>query len=1170
MKRILLLLIALSGLMPALAPAADGHDHGAGSEPGLFSAYTSGHGDIGAGFHDGELDLHMHLHQGAVVNAVPLLEDAEPDPDATMVVVGNSARQMAGPDLSAGTGVAVGAPLWILPASPSAELPHFGFGTEELDPADWNGDITFEIHEVNSPSGSGHFSIFASDGLGGFEFLASTADGGLDENDRVTLPAGGHDHFFIAFSEPGLWEVGIVASGEHMTEGVLTSGHVPFLFHVGPSHWTSGHGDIGLAYEDSELELHMHLHEGASLDGATMEADTEHHPEDIIVEVGREAIQVAGAGIAEGTGVAEGAPVWILPTSANPHLPFVGFGTEELDPADWTGDLSMKLVSISSPSGGGQFSVYRPDGLGGAEFLISTAQGGISGEDHVDLPAGGHDHFFIAFSESGLWRVTLEAEGQHGVDGAVSTGPVEIVFEVAPNGGGTITLAEAAYTVSQGTTSVPVTLVREHGTAETTLVIEAENGTASAVPPYAAGLAGRDYPAAMQELEVGFAEGEMSKVVPVMLIPRAGSVPNIRFSVHLHEAGPDTEFGDQDETEIRILANDTIAPGLVLTTPAAPPKGQVHTPVSTTAPYLIKGSAGDARGLERVEVVFNAGPAVNATLGSATSPSAVPWSLQVEPLNGVNTVSVTAYDLKGNASTTITRSFQFTRRQTLAVRRVAPAGVSADTAGTVTTQASPASASGMVPPLVANGSPRNYAVVPGTPMKLTATPRAGHLFSHWASVPAGAVSVGNVLSFAMPAADAEAEAVFVVNALLPVAGAGNAFFGLVHPDEGTTAGSSTVGFINGTLVPVSGSFSGRILMNGVAQSFVATFYGDGTVLFNVTGGRAASLGFDGGARQLSLGSVAGQIQAVVTAAGGGQSSSGALKRAAHGAASPVSATLLNEKTFAASAGNNRGYLTVALPAKAQTPPMPPGAYPQGDGVGTLTISSVGAASFVGTLADGSAFTAGSGMVSGSEIPFLAQLLTPGASTRGGSFSGTLLADAAQADSDVTGAGLLWFRPAVTQSPGAAGAATQRYTAGWPQGITVDAVGALYARTRSVQESLGLPEPSLAAGNGLLEFTLGKLTGAPVGHVAVTRFNINVSVVTKIPVNNPAFTLVPVPGTGAFSGTFTPNWTSRSSVLPSYRGILLQKGASRGGYGWFISNRLNDLDPESGRVTLGAP
>jgi hypothetical protein len=1149
-------LSAFLGLFPAMLSHAGGghdHDHGPGL-PGLYSAYTTGHGDIGAAFHGGELELHLHLHEGALVNGVPLAEDAEPDSDSTLIVIGDKAKQTAGPSLSAGTGVPVGQSLWILPAAETAGLPRLGFGTEELNPADWTGDITFEVHEVESPSSTGHFSIYKSDGLGGFEFLASTADGGLDDADSFTLTAGGHDHFFIAFSEPGLWTVEFVAKGTHNTLGALESEHVPFLFHVGPSEWSAGHGDIGLAYENEELELHMHLHEGAVLNDATMEADTEHHADDIIIKVGREAIQLAGAGIATGTGVAEGAPVWILPTSPNPHLPFVGFGTEELEPTDWVSDLEFKLISVTSPSGSGHFSVYRPDGLGGSEFPMSTAQGGLTGDDRLFLPAGNHDHFFMAFSESGIWKITLQAQGEHSVDGTVVGEPVELTFEVAPNQGGVIKLAQTSFTANQGADSIPVTLVREYGTEAATVAIEAENGTPLNVPPFSAGLVGRDYPVSLQEFDVSFASGQMSKIVSLPLIQRAGNIPNIRFTIHLHNIAPGTEIGEHDEAEIRVLGADTTPPGLVISTPSA-----TTTSVSATSPYTVRGTVGDARGVDRVVVVLNGGPPTEATLGSATNTMSIPWSLAINPVAGPNTLEVRAFDLRGNERT-LTRSFSFVQRYTISVQRSSSVIAPLDQVGLVGFAAMPMTAASTPMPLVPHASSRPYSVVPGTSVRLTATPRPGFLFSHWNVSPAGALVSGSDMTLTMPAEDIGAAAVFVPNPVLPVAGQGNTFHGVLRPDPMTDAGNDTVGFIIGTLVPASGLFSGRVLMNGTSQVFVATFFGNGSALFTVAGARVPSLAFDGGARSLTLSlDGSGGILAQVTA--GSKTSSGTLARAKHSASSGLPSTLLNDRFPLAAAANNRAFLTVALPAKTQTPPMALSSYPQGDGYGTLVISSLGVATFAATLADGSSFTASSSVVVGDRIPFLAQLSVPV-----GSLSGALALDTSAADSDVTASDLLWFRPAVVQLPGATGAAqaTQRYTAGWPQGIKVDAVGALYNRNQDVQTSLSLPAAHASDGNGVIQLSEGKLVSA----VEISRFNVVGNVVTKIPATNASFSLTLVPSTGSFSGVFTPKWTSRSSDLPVFRGVILQKGLSRGGYGWFLSNRLNDLDPESGRVTFG--
>ena len=55
-----------------------------------------------------------------------------------------------------------------------------------------------------------------------------------------------------------------------------------------------------------------------------------------------------------------------------------------------------------------------------------------------------------------------------------------------------------------------------------------------------------------------------------------------------------------------------------------------------------------------------------------------------------------------------------------------------------------------------------------------------------------------------------------------------------------------------------------------------------------------------------------------------------------------------------------------------------------------------------------------------------------------------------------------------------------------------------------------------------------------------------------------------------TGTFTPNWPNQSTAKPGFKGIMIQKGASKGGYGFFISNAKDDGAPESGGVILGLP
>jgi hypothetical protein len=536
-----------------------------------------------------------------------------------------------------------------------------------------------------------------------------------------------------------------------------------------------------------------------------------------------------------------------------------------------------------------------------------------------------------------------------------------------------------------------------------------------------------------------------------------------------------------------------------------------------------------------------------------------------------NTLAVTAYDLKGNASLTVTRTFTFTRRYKLTVTRTAPVLVSQ--AGALTVVATPRTAATGFLPLAATANPKVSQILPGVPVKLTALPLKGHVFSHWASKPAGATDLGNVLSFTMPAQDVTAEAVFVTNLFTSTIGQGNTFYGLLTPFGTSATGNSTVGWLMGTIVPASGSFSGRVMIDGLSKTFVGTFYGDGGMFF--TNGTTKSRTLAVGSRSMTL-SIGGTGISVALSEGPAQVVAGLAKRAHYSSTNKVPVAMLNRKTRASLTANDQGFFTVALPSKAQVPAKDMTTYPHGDGFGTVSLSNGGLVTLAGTLADGSTFLGSSGLVSVGGFPAYAQLVTPGAAPtlKGGSISGELSVDVAQANSDVSGTDLLWIRPAVTQLTGstARAKATQLYTEGWPTGIRVDAVGAFYDRTKDARTGLGLGAANATTGNGELLFTGGRLTA----DVEVRAFNIEAGAavgstkVTKIPVANSTFNLAVTQSVGQFNGVFTPNWTNAVTAKPVFRGVLIQKGGSKGGYGYFISNRSGDVDPQAGRVTLGAP
>lgn len=735
--------------------------------------------------------------------------------------------------------------------------------------------------------------------------------------------------------------------------------------------------------------------------------------------------------------------------------------------------------------------------------------------------------------------------------------PVEVVF------------AAPVFTFSQGQAVAAITLTRS-GSAPASVKLVMQDGAVSSVPPFAPARAGVDYTSFNgQPAEViHFAENETNRTVLIPLLPNLlANQSNKRFNLSLTDPANGTSIGLQGSATVQIIANDLTPPSLIVTSPAA----HVST-LGVTLPFTVKGVVGDSCGIQRVEVSLNGSPPMQANLESATSSNSIPFTLPVSLVEGMaNTLQVRVYNLAG-LSRTVTRTFTLHRRYQVAVNRTAPAGTSLSEAGTLGISVTPA---GRATPLSLpdlTGS-QTTDVQPGAIVRIQANPKIGYVLSHWSGLPANALENRNFVTFVMPEADVPAILVhFVANPFVGPTGSGNQFYGLIQAQAGTTPANDTEGFMVGTLDPIRGSFTGRLTMAGGSMSFVSFFHGDGSSQFNLLGHKQPSLTLGG--RVLTMTLNAGQITAQLSLPGGG-SSGGILRRASHSATHKVPAAMLNEQ-FSSRSAVRRGFYTLALPAKPQSPGLALTSYPQGDGYGTLLISEKGMVTLSGTLADGTNFTASTALVAGQQSPVFCQITTPGASAtnKGGSLSGTFTFDVTAADSDVTGADLLWFRPSVTQRSGTTSAAkaTQIYTEGWPHGIRVDSVGALYDRSLDVQTALGLGVLNPALGNADLLFTQGGLSA----DLQITGFNITPgpgagsSQVSKVIPSDLSYTLTTTQKLGTFNGSFTPDWMPKALLKPTYRGVLLQKGGSRGGYGFFISNRPGDLDPESGRVTLGTP
>lgn len=179
--------------------------------------------------------------------------------------------------------------------------------------------------------------------------------------------------------------------------------------------YSSGHGDVGIAYEDGQLVPHWHIDTGIL-------PETEYDPGEVRAVVGAQRSSPSGSESV--LGVTSGSSIYVAGTSAT--QPNLGFGSEELDPADWQslstfGQINIELTAFSGP---GAFALYTTTG-GGAGFgdiFLSTSNpgstvGGINGSNSFEIFAGDHQHFTFGFTTPGYYEITLTWSGINTTDG---------------------------------------------------------------------------------------------------------------------------------------------------------------------------------------------------------------------------------------------------------------------------------------------------------------------------------------------------------------------------------------------------------------------------------------------------------------------------------------------------------------------------------------------------------------------------------------------------------------------------------------------------------------------------------------------------------------------------------------------------------------------------------
>lgn len=249
---------------------------------------------------------------------------------------------------------------------------------------------------------------------------------------------------------------------------------------------------------------------------------------------------------------------------------------------------------------------------------------------------------------------------------------------------------------------------------------------------------------------------------------------------------------------------------------------------------------------------------------------------------------------------------------------------------------------------------------------------------------------------------------------------------------------------------------------------------------------------------------------------------------------------------------------VRNPQDLQTEGYPTLDYPQGHGFGTITVTKAGLVTFSGTLADGTPVGASSKLSLDDEAPLFAPLYN-----KLGFFS-VQTSFSAQSGSDilpVSGTRVLWNRPRQTTS--------HYYPAGWPEGITTDLLGAVYLQATDPKSMVKAPgggdlqDPD-EDGNVSLVINSSQWIEPLTKAANIAKVGTN-DVVTKVPDNDPTFTLKITRASGAISGTFT----HLDDTGPEFKGILYPRGPRAGGYGHFLTKQPNPIDytGESGNILL---
>jgi hypothetical protein len=248
------------------------------------------------------------------------------------------------------------------------------------------------------------------------------------------------------------------------------------------------------------------------------------------------------------------------------------------------------------------------------------------------------------------------------------------------------------------------------------------------------------------------------------------------------------------------------------------------------------------------------------------------------------------------------------------------------------------------------------------------------------------------------------------------------------------------------------------------------------------------------------------------------------------------------------------------------------AFPQASGYAKLTVSAAGVVSMTGKLADGTVVSYSNRLSPSGTVPVYVPLYA-----NRGFLSGAVGFDVAQLETDLAGPEMRWFRPLGLAAP---------YSAGWPEGITVDLVGSKYVApgvpTRTVPvpaNRYGVFGPELPVNSVLtdtvpdfvpveLRLSGGGLTQEIANSGRVSGGNV-LSLTGVLGAGSLANGLkwTATASDGGFAGSFTHPVSGRA--LP-FGGAVLQKTRRAGGFFVFQPSRGQANPAAVGGVEIRVP